>query len=88
MMDGDGSSVTSSRRIVMRACDAMRVVTPAANRSRSTASAVPPGTRAASAQVSTIEPSRRISALSNPCALCVSVLLNVFEHTSSASRSV
>ena len=87
-MPGLGSAVTSSRTTVTRGCDVTRSCTPSENTSRSTVSALPPGTRASSAALRTTEPSRRISALSRPCAFDVSVLLKVFEQTSSARRSV
>src|SRR5436309_578162 len=85
---GDGSAVASSRSTVMCGCRVTRSCTPRANATRSTASAAPPGTRAASAPSSTMLPSRRISALSRPCALVRSTDLKELLQTSSASRLV
>ena len=56
--------------------------------SRSTASAVPPGTRAASAQGSSRLPSARNSALSRPWALVRSTDLKELLQTSSPSLPV
>src|SRR5207244_3975650 len=59
---GAGSSVASPRTTVTLESVATRRCTPAANTSRSTARAAPPGTRASSAAASTMLPRRRISA--------------------------
>ncbi len=88
MIPASGSSVASSRTILIRGCDWIRSSTSRAKTSRSTASAVPPGTRASSAQGRSMLPRRRSSALSRPCAVEVSTDLKVLLHTSSASRPV
>src|SRR2546425_82088 len=85
---GDSSSVTSPRSSVIRGWPVTRSCTACANAARSTARAAPPGTRAASAAASTMLPSRRISALSRPCAFVSSTDLKELLQTSSASRSV
>src|SRR5262249_19793509 len=58
------------------------------NRSRSTASAAPAGTRLSSAARITSDPSRRISSFSRPTALSSLSPRNELLHTSSARRSV
>ena len=63
-------------------------MTTPANRSRSTASAAPAGTRLASAARMTSEPSRRISSFSRPTALSSLSPRKELLQTSSASRSV
>ena len=60
-LDVGNRASTSSRTIVMSGCVGERVGDVSANRSRSTASAAPAGTRLASAARMTSEPSRRIS---------------------------
>ena len=85
---GAGSSVASPRTTVTLESVATRRCTPAANTSRSTARAAPPGTRASSAAASTMLPRRRISALSRPWAFVSSTDLKELLQTSSASRSV
>src|SRR5262245_19686687 len=88
-MHGPGAkSATSPVAISMPggACTASSIQ--AAKRSRSTASAPPAGTRQASAAASTTEPSRRSSSCSRPTALCRRSERRLFEHTSSAKRSL
>ena len=91
MMMGDtpcGIAVTSSRRTVMLGCDAIASVTASLNASRPTASAAPAGTAVRSAQAMISEPSRRSSFFSSPSARSGRLEPRLFEHTSSAIRSV
>ena len=84
-----GIAATSSRRIVMSGMRGERVGDRLAeNRSRSTASAAPAGTRLASAARMTSEPSRRISSFSRPTALSSLSPRKELLQTSSARRSV
>ncbi len=83
-----GIAVTSSRHTVMRGWLAIASVIVCANRSRSTASAAPAGTRLSSAARMTSEPRRRISSFSRPTALSSLSPRNELLHTSSARRSV
>jgi hypothetical protein len=87
-MPGEGRSMASSLTTLMSRCPTTRSCTSRENTSRSTASAVPPGTRASSAQGSSTLPSARSSALSNPWALVRSTDLKELLQTSSARRSV
>ena len=81
---GSGTSVTSSRTTVMSGWASTSAVTLSANRSRSTASAAPAGTRTSSATRITSEPSRRISSLRRPTALSSLSLRRELLQTSSA----
>src|SRR6202011_3041862 len=84
-----GSPLISPRRNSMSGWSCKALVTAAENPSRSTANAPPAGTWLASAARMISEPSRRISAWSNPTALlAASSDRNEFEHTSSARPSV
>ena len=83
-----GASATSSRRSSMSGSASMARVTSAANASRSTVSAWPPGTRAVSAARSSSEPSRRSSSLSSQGADSSCSDFSELLHTSSARRPV
>ena len=83
-----GCDVTSPRRMLISGCDAIASVTRDENRSRSTASAAPAGTRASSAHRMMSDPSRRISSFSRPTALSSLSPRKEFEQTSSARPSV
>ena len=79
-----GSSVTSSRRRVMRGSSSMAWVTRRENWSRSTARAPPAGTAHCSAQGTSREPRRRISSFKRPAALSTRLALRELEQMSSA----
>ena len=84
-----GGAATSSRRTSISGSVRIAAVTPAAKALRSTASADPAGTRAASASRRISEPSDRISAWISPTALWSgSSERKLFEQTSSASASL
>ena len=85
---GDGSPAASSCTTVMFGCAVTRSCTAWEKISRSTARAVPPGTRARSAHGSSRLPSARSSALRRPWALVTSTDLKELLQTSSASRPV
>ena len=82
-----GMPVTSSRTIVIAGWPPTAEVMALANASRSTANAAPAGTRVASAQRMTMEPSRRISSLRTPTALSNLSPRKELLQTSSARRS-
>ena len=86
--DASGIRRTSSRWMATSGSASSAAVTPAANRSRSTASAPPAGTRVSSPTRITSDPSRRISSLSSPTAFSSESPRNELLQTSSASRSV
>src|SRR4051794_13811401 len=81
-------AVTSPRRMLISGCDAIASVTRDENKSRSTASAAPAGTRVSSAARMISDPRRRISSFSRPTALSSLSPRNEFEQTSSAKPSV
>ena len=84
-----GGPATSSRRISISGWAVIAASTALLKPSRSTASALPAGTRCASAVAMISEPSRRISSCSRPMALpSASSERNELEQTSSASRDV
>ena len=76
------------RTKVTSGCPSSAVVTARANRSRSTASAAPAGTRHASATRMMSEPSRRISSFKRPTALSSLSARKELLHTSSAQSPV
>jgi len=81
-------TVISSRRSSIAGSLSMARVTSAANRSRSTVSAWPAGTRVSAAQRSNRESTRRSSSLSSHGAPFSCSLLSELLHTSSASAAV
>ena len=83
-----GISVTSSRMILDVRQRAEPLGDALGERSRSTASAWPAGTRCSSAHAMTSEPRRRISALRSPEALVSRSDFSELLQTSSASRPV
>ena len=84
-----GRPATSPRSTVISGSADSASSTAAAKPWRSTAKALPAGTRWASATRMTSEPARRISSCNNPTALAkASSERNEFEQTSSHSRSV
>ena len=83
-----GIARTSSRTIVTSGCVASACVISSENRSRSTASAAPAGTRLASAARMISDPSRRISSFRRPTALSSLSPRSELLQTSSARRSV
>src|SRR5688572_22728133 len=84
----EGIRGTSSLTTVINGWAWMASVIACENRSRSTASAAPAGTRCSSAARITRDPRRRISSFRRPTALSSLSPRKEFEQTSSASRSV
>ena len=83
-----GKSLTSPGTTSMSDSRAMASVMNRANRSRSTASASPAGTRVSSAATSTAEPRRRISSLRRPTAFSGLLERSELEQTSSERASL
>ena len=83
-----GRRGTSSRWIVTWGSASTASVTLRANSPRSTASALPAGTRTSSATRMTSEPIRRISSFRRPAAWSRALPRRLFEQTSSARSPV
>ena len=83
-----GIAFTSSWTISTRGCARSVFVIQAEKPSRSTASALPAGTRCRSALFMIRESSMRISSLSTPTALSRASLRSEFEQTSSAKSAL